>query len=247
MQVAAEVLAVLERCTFEANHLTLPEQLERSLYVKTDKVIQAAGGAWNRKAKAHVFGGEAFDRIEQILLTGSIDVPKDDFEFFPTPAAIVEMIIDRAQLDAGMSVLEPSCGRGAIIQGLEGIAQVHAIEKMAANYEFLKSLSWLASVRQADFLEVEPDFQVDRVLMNPPFSKQADIKHVLHALRFVKPDGLLVAVMASSVTFRTNRLTEEFRDLVNERNGRIESLPEGSFKTSGTGVNTVLVTIPGQA
>lgn len=79
--------------------------------------------------------------------------------------------------------------------------------------------------------------------MNPPFSRQADIKHVSHALKFLKPNGRLVSVMASSMTFRSNKLTTEFRELIDLRNGWIEKLPEGAFKSSGTMVNTVIVVI----
>lgn len=81
--------------------------------------------------------------------------------------------------------------------------------------------------------------------MNPPFGRQADIKHVSHALKFLKPGGLLVSVMASSVTFRSNKLTTDFRQLIVDRGGHIKELPEGAFKSSGTMVNTVIVVIPG--
>ena len=95
-----------------------------------------------------------------------------------------------------------------------------------------------------DFLAQSPDAIYDRVVMNPPFAKQADIKHILHALKFLKSDGLLVSVMAAGVLFRDNRLTTDFRDLINERGGNIEELPDGAFKESGTMVRTVIVTIP---
>lgn len=101
------------------------------------------------------------------------------------------------------------------------------------------------SVLQSDFLAQSPQPQYDRVIMNPPFEKQADIKHVLHAHKFLKPGGRLVSVMAASVLFRTNRLTVEFREFIQAKGGWIQELPEGSFKTSGTMVNTVIVTIPG--
>ena len=58
-------------------------------------------------------------------------------------------------------------------------------------------------------------------------------------------ETLLVSVMAAGVTFRDNRLTQDFRDLVRSRGGDIEALPDGAFKPSGTMVNTVIVTIPG--
>jgi len=50
--------------------------------------------------------------------------------------------------------------------------------------------------------------------------------------------------MSSSVTFRDNKLTQDFRDLIWERGGDIVALPEGAFKESGTNVRTVIVRIP---
>jgi hypothetical protein len=60
----------------------------------------------------------------------------------------------------------------------------------------------------------------------------------------MKSGGLLVSVMAPSVKFRDNKKTKDFLRLLEEQGGSIEDLPEGAFKESGTGVNTVIVTLP---
>ena len=85
----------------------------------------------------------------------------------------------------------------------------------------------------------------DRIVMNPPFADQQDIRHVMHAATFLKPGGRLVAIMSAGVAFRDDRLSRAFRALLGERGGAIESLPEGAFQASGTGVRAVLVTIEG--
>ncbi len=120
-------------------------------------------------------------------------------------------------------------------------------ELMPTNNQILQDLGLPSSNVNApiDFLTVQPEPVYDRVIMNPPFCRQADIKHVTHALRFLKPNGgLLVSVMSAGVTFRQNKLTTDFRQLVEERGGVIEKLPEGSFKASGTMVETVIAVIP---
>lgn len=244
MRVDNEILSVLDNAEKEGNALRLVGQLDRNLYTKANKVLEAAGGKWNRKAKAHIFDGDAADAMEQIILTGEVTVPQD-FGFFPTPAPVVERLIELADISAGMTVLEPSAGTGNIVAGLHAAgAVVDAIELLEKNIEALKTQGLATLIDIGDFLETPAQPIYDRVVMNPPFERQADIKHVLHALRFLKPDGLLVSVMASSVTFRDNKLTTDFRALIRERGGEIEGLPEGSFKSSGTGVNTVIVTIP---
>ena len=249
MRVDNEILNVLSASKCEGNNLILTGQLDRNLYTRTNKVIEAAGGKWNRKAKAHVFDIDASDRIEQIILTGDVVVPKDDFEFFPTPPDVVRHVIRLADILDGMTVLEPSAGQGALAKAAHDAAadvMIDMYELMPANNEALHALNLRLSGigKPVDFLTVEPTPTYDRVVMNPPFGRQADIKHVNHALKFLKPGGLLVSVMASSVTFRSNKLTMDFRQLIEDRGGRIEELPSGSFKSSGTMVNTVIVVIP---
>lgn len=58
------------------------------------------------------------------------------------------------------------------------------------------------------------------------------------ASRFLRAGGRLTAIMSAGITFREDRLTKEFR----ARLASVEHLPEGSFKASGTAVNTVMVT-----
>lgn len=245
MQIEQSVLAVLSAATTEGNTVVLNGQLDRSLYTKVNKVLEAAGGKWDRKAKAHVFQSDATDRMDQIIVSGSIDMPKDEFEFFPTPDAVVDMMHEIADIKGEMKVLEPSIGKGAIINRLKGrvLVAVHGVEKMSENFNYMNDQNWLDGLVHADFLTVPQFKHFDRVLMNPPFSKGQDVKHVTHALGFLKPGGRLVAIMGAGVTFRQDKRTTEFRELVERMGGTIEPLPEGSFKSSGTMVNTVIVTI----
>lgn len=250
MNIDHKVLDVIGRATVEGTHLYLSGQLDRDTYVKTDKVLKAAGGKWNRKAGAHVFERCAEDRIQQMLVTRSVIVPQD-FGYFPTPKPVVELLLDLADLEDGQKVLEPSAGRGNIALPVAEITgSVSCVELLEDNCEALEmalaDASVKATVVRGDFLKMTPpEFPVyDRVVMNPPFEKQADIRHVFHAFKYLKDGGKLVAVMSASVMFRDNNLTREFRDFVNRRGGVIQELPAGSFKVSGTNVNTVVVTIP---
>ena len=247
MKIETDVLATLSAAETRGNQLVLVGQLDRNLYTRTNKVLEAAGGRWVRNAKAHVFAGDAAERMEQVLLTGSIDVPRDEFEYFPTPPEIAALVIAAARLDEpGLVVLEPSAGRGALaMPAVAAGAVVECCELMPANHEHLLTLPGLRTVELGDFLSIPPMPLYDRVIMNPPFSRQADIRHVMHALGFLKAGGLLVAIMSAGVAFRENRLTTDFRALVAARGGSIEALPDGAFKVSGTMVRTVLVTIPG--
>jgi predicted RNA methylase len=242
MRVSNDVLEVLSVAAVAGNTVRLVGQLDRALYVKTDKVLQAAGGKWDKKAKAHVFDSDAETRIDEIIVTGEIAVPKDEYNYFPTPPNVVAKLLDEADLSLGMMVLEPSAGRGAIVAELllKG-CRVSCVELDPRNVQFLANAG--LNVTEGDFLSVEPLPIYDRVVMNPPFMGQADIKHINHALQFLKPGGVLVAVMSAGVMFRENKLTKDFRAMVEARDGHFIALPEGSFKSSGTMVNTVIVVV----
>jgi Methyltransferase small domain len=91
----------------------------------------------------------------------------------------------------------------------------------------------------SDFLECNGDLgKFDRVLMNPPFANGSDIKHIKHALTFLKPGGRLVAICAGGT-----RQAEALQPLAEDSGGLWEPLPADTFKESGTAVNTVLLTI----
>lgn len=251
MRVDSEVLNVLSCAECVGNNLKLTGSLDRNLYTRTNKVLEAAGGKWNRSVKAHVFEIDASDRIEQIILTGDVAVPKDDFEFFPTPHEVANRIVTLAEIEDDMHVLEPSAGRGALVMAIKDSARdvmISTFELMPENNEYLKSLELpLCGIGEpTDFLSVNPFPVYDRVVMNPPFGRQADIKHVNHAFKFLRDGGKLVSVMSSSITFRSNKLATDFREFVESKGGYIEELPVGSFKSSGTMVNTVIVVIPNQ-
>ena len=165
-------------------------------------------------------------------------------EFFPTPPQVADRMIAIAGLEPWMTVLEPSAGFGAIARRVAPLAAtVDCIERDRTLATRLAA-TWppeAGDVRCADFLDLEPDpaRPYDRVLMNPPFRGQADIRHVTHALGFLRPGGLLVAVMSAGTEFRTDKTAVAFRALVTDRGGRIERLPDGAFS-----VRTVLAVIP---
>lgn len=249
MRVDNDVLRVLDAAECDGNELRLTGgQLDRQMYVRVNKVLEAAGGKWNRKAKAHVFEDLAGDAIEQVILTGEVVSAKQEFGFFPTPASVVMRLLELAKIDTGMEVLEPSAGRGHIVGPLVGCgAIVDCVELLPANVDHLEEAAYARAITEGDFLGLRPNPTYDRVVMNPPFARQADIRHVSHALGFLKPDGLLVSVMSNGVRFRENRLTVEFRDMAAARGGWLEDLPEKAFRESGTDVCSCIVVIPGGA
>jgi predicted RNA methylase len=250
-RIPDDVLDVLGRSTVSQcagqGQLVLPEQLDRKLYVAVNKVIENLGGEWRRHAKAHVFPGvlDLPERIEGALATGEF-VSLDDNGCFYTPDDLADRVIELADIEPGMYVLEPSAGRGALASraaAIVGPLRVICGELLIENVAALHLQHDYLSVAEGDFLASGiPCTLFDRVVMNPPFAKSADVDHVTHAWKFVKPGGRLVAIMSAGVQFRSTSKYETFRGLVfQEGRGRIIDNPEGSFKSAGTDVRTVTV------
>ena len=117
MKVAANIIAILDASTIEGDQLRLPNQLDRNVYTAVMKVVEAAGGKWNRKAKAHVFAAGAADVIDQVILTGEITTHQDMQQFF-TPPDVADRVINRARIRSGQKIYEPSAGGGALIRAV---------------------------------------------------------------------------------------------------------------------------------
>lgn len=242
-RLSTDAQRVLGSMEVEGNLARLPgEQLPRPLYLEVNEALSAIGGKWSRGKKAHVFAGDPRDALDQIILDGTFADAKKSFEFFPTPDAVVDELLRGLELRSGARVLEPSAGRGAIARRLRALGlDVTCIELMAENADALET-DGFAVVRQ-DFLTwmlVEP---FDAVVMNPPFSRQQDVDHVVHAWSCLRDGGTLAAVMSGGVQFRGNAKTVAFRAFVEAQGGAITPLPDGAFLESGTAVNTVTVTL----
>lgn len=246
MRVTDDVMLILTNCRTEGDKLYLPGELERGTYLSVNKVLEAAGWKWNRGAKAHVSDGAAEEALDQIVLTGEVTRPQD-FGFFETPDPVADMLAEEADLRPGQIMLEPNAGRGALVRRMALIAgRLDCFEVQAKHVAYLRAAfrGLPVTVEEQDFLTAPPAPWYDRIMMNPPFARRADVKHVLHAYRFLCPGGVLAAVMSAGARFRQDLLAQEFRALVDRSGGYIEAIPDGSFVESGTNVRTVMVVIP---
>lgn len=234
--------------------------LERNLYIRTNKALEAMGGKWNRKAGGHVFASDPRPQVEGLIESGTLTIERDGF--FETPRAVVERMLELVPLPRYSAIiLEPSAGMGAILKVLVNHKNAkwstfHAVEKNPQRREYIEQYLPVTVVGD-DFMRYElpqysdgsgAQFYYQRIYMNPPFENLQDIDHVRHAYDLLQPDragdpAVLVSVMSESPFFRTDTKAQAFRDWLREVDGYTERLPEGSFVESGTGVNARLVVI----
>jgi type I restriction-modification system DNA methylase subunit len=235
MKIDNDVANVLINSNVKDNLLYLPpEQLERSLYLRVNKVLQSLGGKWNRKLKSHVFEKSPESDLENIILTGEYTDAKQEYQFFETPENIALQIIEMAEIKDNETILEPSAGKGAIAKFIK---KCNCVELNKDNRKYLVendfNLVW------DDFLTFNKKYDV--IIANPPFTKQQDIDHVNHMIELA--NKRVISIMSFSVLFRTNKKTIEFRNLIESLGGEFIELPEKSFARSGTNVNACIVSI----
>jgi predicted RNA methylase len=196
---------------------------------------------------------EAFEALRDSAKAGVKVVSAP--QLFPTPAALASRMVEEADIKPGQKILEPSAGTGALVgpiaqaaMGFDCGLRLTCVEINFTLAESLRELrrKWLWAteanfdVRCSDFLTLGEDLGTfDRVLMNPPFERGSDIKHIEHARRFLKPGGILVAVCANGP-----RQNDTLRPQVEASGGTWEDLPAGTFSEQGTNVNTALIVWP---
>ena len=164
------------------------------------------------------------------------------FNLFQTPDKIadrmVSMIPDR--LFKYPTILEPSVGLGRLFYAINkktyGYCRYTLVENnpecMKEVYKFSRNEK--AELKQVDFLSLDLKRGFDIIIMNPPFKMGTDIKHILHARKFLKKDGILVSLCYNGV--KQNKLLEPLCD-------SWEVLPEDSFKSEGTRASVSLLTM----
>ncbi|MFV8755737.1 methyltransferase [Nannocystaceae bacterium ST9] len=151
----------------------------------------------------------------------------------PTPRPLAERLVELAQIQPGMRVLEPSAGTGVIA---EVIRARHPDAKLDV-VEFNRKLN--EQLRERGFQVVGFDFmgydewaRYDRIVMSPPFDAEVEVRHIAKARMLLNPGGRLVAVASSSLTSEASALRNAIA-----RSGTIELLPAGTFE----GIAAVLV------
>lgn len=161
-----------------------------------------------------------------------------DLQYYPTPEGVVDRILSNHDW-RGKRVLEPSCGDGAILDGLRKLlANPFGIEVDAGRVAECQRKGH--KVMRWNFLDVQPNKSTgmadfDAVVMNPPCYGRHYVKHIRHAARFVKPGGILLSILPATARYDHGEL--------DDMNPRWTDLPTSSFSSSGTNIATVVAEI----
>ena len=217
------------------------------LWFQRDDLVEKAN-----KVLAEYYGEVLADSTDEgddsDLFKPKTSVAKN-YGHFPTPAAAADELIKSAGIyrrkgEPLLAVLEPSAGAGNLARPMaKKGATVDCVEIQAHLAQQLEACGIYRSVTRGDFITLPPRPAYDRIVMNPPFNLERDIDHVMHALNFLKPDGLLVAIMSAGTEWRESKKARAFRDRMAAMGARWRDLPAGSFAEVGTNVNTVILRV----
>ena len=242
-----DVMEVLQNAQIEGNTLRLVGQLDRKLYLKTNDALEALGGKWDRKLKAHVFAGDPREAIGVAIEGGTYASAKDaekEAGFFPTSEALARQLVGHVKIARGARVLEPSAGKGALADAVLAVqpdVDLHMCELLEENRWALVRKGYPKSRICTDFIEYEPDAPFDVIIMNPPFAKAMDIVHVTRAYGMLAEGGTLAAIMSPGFQYRQDKKAKAFRDLLESIHAAVIENPDKSFHEAGTDVRTVTV------
>lgn len=174
-----------------------------------------------------------------------------DLQFYETPQKVVTKLMERLYIPEGGRILEPSAGEGAIARELvhqfpeNPVVAVEVDPSRAAQCREIDGV-WVV---ERNFLKYHPGSEglFDAVVMNPPFYGTHWMQHVVHAASMLKSYGELRAVLPVTAQIGDSKKHREFRKwaLKHSRYGRVQwtELPAESFASSGTRVNTVILTL----
>lgn len=237
---------ILKNCVLEDNVMRLPKvQFNKKSYAEAKKWIEEAGGSWaGGKVQGFVFPFDA-KRVFGILNSGKRCNLKQDFQFFETPSDLSDWIVQLAGgVEEGDHVLEPSAGQGGIINAIHRSCPnvvVDCFELMPENKEILLKLKNINLIGD-DFTKGCPS-KYNKIIANPPFAKNQDIKHVRMMYERLEQGGILVSIMSKHWTFSDENICIDFRNWLKDVKGTIHNISSGEFVSSGTNIETVAIVI----
>jgi GGDEF domain-containing protein len=200
---------------------------------------------------------------------GVLHTPKTSlakgFGFYPTTGKAIEDFFNKADIslyraksDPPLRILEPSAGTGNLARrcltrddspwARERQRFDHVVDCVEIQPDLsmaLKNEGVFNKVWGVDFLALDPATTglYDMVVMNPPFDRERDIDHIMHAFKFLKEGGTLHAIMSAGTEFRETRKSIAFRALIERLGGYFRDMPPGSFSAVGTNVNTICLKV----
>ena len=135
---------------------------------------------------------------------------EENRDFYPTPEHLIEKMLEGVEFDKVASVLEPSAGKGDLVEGINTIfkRKIHSrwggreldidcIELQPELQMILKGKGY--RVVHNDFLTYNTYKRYDLIISNPPFSQGA--KHLLKMLDMQENGGGIICLLNAETLY----------------------------------------------
>lgn len=229
---------LLEHFTAENNKIYLPDfQLDRALYLEVKATIESYGYKYiaGQHKRFEKKDANALSDLANMLDGIEILSAQKQYDFYPTPELIVKQAQELLEHDGESIILEPSCGNGDLIKGLTRFVEAIEINPDCRNILLDKNIDIVAE----DFESFNPTYKYKYILMNPPFSKLRDAKHILKAYDLLETGGTIVAIASIGILTRTDKYSVQVQSLISKQ----VIFDNKEFKQAGTNIGTVLLKI----
>ena len=241
----SKTIEVLKNSTATENSVKLPDvTLDRKEYMDVKKTLDGIGGKWKGgKIQAFVFTHDPKPLLDEIIGGKKVNLKKD-FQFFGTPEILADRLVKLADIDKTHTFLEPSAGQGAIIKAIRKKVLTKPIgyyELMSQNRDILKEVDNNILYLGENFLEHNEDIKFDRIIANPPFTKNQDIEHFRKMYDCLSEDGVLVCMTSTSWYRGSQKKQKAFSEFLVEIHAQVFEVDEGAFKESGTSIATLII------
>lgn len=254
----------LSKCKVQGNVIFLPPISEGMLanYADVRKALLAAGSKYTKNS--FVFPNDAQPYMDRLMGGEKVNIKKETQSFF-TPSSLGKRMIQLLDIKDGMTLLEPEAGQGALIEEvykafpyymkgpndkpcvtvdyfeLDSINQDVLSKKINSDVRWSSSTSFMDD----DFLKADVNEigQYDRIIANPPFSKNQDIDHIYQMFLFCKAGGRIVTMASKHWQTSSNKKEIKFAAFLDDINAEVIEIERGEFKESGTMISTVIMVI----
>ena len=141
----------------------------------------------------------------------------DNKDFYPTPRNLINKMLDKIDLYMIRSVLEPSAGKGDIIERIyEKAKNLYSVNLDIDGIEIDDNLQHILKgkghrIVHNDFLTYNTYKRYDAIIMNPPFNNGD--KHLLKAIELQEQGGQIVCLLNAETL--KNPYTNTRKDLIN--------------------------------
>lgn len=243
------IIDSLQTMLVDGNRLNLPSG-QMTNYPAVKRVLQTAGGKYSKSG--FTYTGSAQEILDK-LLGGEKVNPKKEFQFFETPLALAKLMREKLDLSTrdrhtgpSITLLEPSVGEGMLVQQLPSGVELHMIELNPDRVKMMEEKD-IGYVYEGDFLspKLQKMFKgaFNRIIANPPFTKDQDIDHIYAMYQCLEKYGIMVTLSSMGWTSRSSKKRAEFADWLELKGAELQEIEAGTFSKSGTNIATMLITI----